>query len=136
MRCFLVILIVSIFATGCSKAKEEVIENQIMSYIANTHWQMVSFKRGPFDITADFKGYHFDFRDNKTVHAVKNNITEAVGVWDGNVGTQSIYAEFSNAAHPLPLLNATWVISDASPDYVVASARINGEVRTMRMHKL
>ncbi len=88
------------------------------------------------DVTADFAGYKFQFKSNKTVDAIKNNSIEKTGTWDGNAYSRRITSNFPNATNPLLLLNGTFVITDSGLTYVEANQTVAGEIRMLRLDKI
>lgn len=136
MKKILLIILVSISFTSCKKAIENVQEDALIQIMTNGQWSVSSYKKGMEDITADFSGYKFQFKSNRTVDAIKNNMVEKTGTWDGDSFNRSIFSNFANATNPLLLLNGTFIITDSGLTYVVANQTVNGEVRTLRLDKI
>ncbi len=129
------ILIVFAF-TGCKKTIQNAQEDALIQIMTNGQWSVTSYKKGVDDITADFFSYKFQFKSNRTVDAIKNNIFEKTGTWDGNAYNRSIFSNFENATNPLLLLNGTFIITDSGLTYVVANQTVNGEIRMLRLDKI
>lgn len=129
------ILLVFAF-TGCKKTIENAQEDALIQIMTNGQWSVTSYQKGSTDVTADFSGYKFQFKSNRTVDAIKNNAVEKTGTWEGNAYARSIFSNFSNAVNPLLLLNGTFIITDSGLTYVEANQTINGEVRTLRLDKI
>ena len=131
----LIILICFAF-TNCKKAIENVQEDALIQIMTNGQWSVTSFKKGIDDVTADFSGYKFQFKSNRTVDAIKNNIVEKTGTWDVNAYNRSSISNFANATYPLLLLNGTFIITDSGLTYLEANQTVNSEVRVLRLDKI
>ncbi|HMG68370.1 MAG TPA: hypothetical protein VK588_11820 [Chitinophagaceae bacterium] len=131
------ILVLSLFSllTGCKKSVETKAENAIVKAMTDGQWIITSFTSDTSDITSDFAGYKFQYFSNYTVDAIKNGSVEKSGVWEGDVSSMSISANFSGAGNPLLLINGTWIITDNSWTYVKATMQIGNEIRTLRLDK-
>jgi hypothetical protein len=136
MKKILLIILICFAFTNCKKAIENVQEDALIQIMTNGQWSVTSFKKGIDDVTADFSGYKFQFKSNRTVDAIKNNIVEKTGTWDGNAYNRSIIYNFANATNPLLLLNGTFIITDSGLSYVEANQTVNGEVRMLRLDKI
>jgi len=136
MKKILAIILISFAFTSCKKAIENIQEDALIQIMTNGQWSVTSYKKGMDDITADFSGYKFQFKSNRTVDAIKNNIVEKTGTWDGNAYNRSITSNFANATSPLLFLNGTFNITDSGLNYVEANQTVNGEVRTLRLDKI
>jgi hypothetical protein len=125
---------------GCN-TKDKIIEKQqenlLMAAITNGQWVVTSFHKGSTDVTADFSGYKFQFKDNYTVDAIKNGIVEKTGTWAaaGNAQAQTMTSNFANSTQPLILLNGTWNIITTTWTSVEASMMVNSEIYTIRLDK-
>lgn len=123
--------------TGCKKVKENIMEEAGLALLDGTEWRIVFFQNGSSDLTADFNAYHFRFNRDETVIAILNNTPEATGKWKGNVNNRTIFANFSaNTKQPLPLLNATWTITQSTLSTLSANTTVGTEQRQLRMEKL
>lgn len=131
------ILVLSLFSllAGCKKSVETKAENAIVKAMTDGQWIITSFTSDTSDITSNFAGYKFQYFSNYTVDAIKNGSVEKTGIWEGDVSSMSISANFSGAADPLLLINGTWIITDNSWTYVKASMHIGNEIRTLRLDK-
>jgi len=133
-----VITIVSFFLvlSGCKKSIDKLKENAVISAMTDGQWFIKSFIKNGTTITSDFDGYKFQFYSNNTVDAIKNNIVEKTGTWNGDAATMTIGADFPNVVIPLSLINGNWHVDNNSWTFVVASQKSGNEVKTMRLEKL
>ncbi len=136
MKNILAFILIVIAFTGCKKTIENAQEDALIQIMTNGQWTVTSYKKGSDDVTADFSGYKFQFKSNRTVDAIKNSAVEKTGTWEGNAYNRSIFSNFTNAANPLLLLNGTFMITDSGLAYVEANQTVNGEVRMLRLDKI
>ena len=95
----------------CKKVKEDIARRFIIDAMTSGLWIVQVFKDNNEDITANFRDYEFQFRDNGKVYAVKTATAEQVtGAWEGNVNNLTIFSNFPGAGEPLLRLNDTWKI--------------------------
>lgn len=124
---------------GCST--KEIIEKKqetlLMAAVTNGQWVVTSFHKGSADVTQDFSGYKFQFKDNYTVDAIKNGVVEKTGTWAaaGDAQAQTMTANFANSTNPLILLNGIWNIITTTWTSVEASMMVNSEIYTIRLDK-
>ncbi|MFN2440271.1 MAG: hypothetical protein ABR503_13795 [Chitinophagaceae bacterium] len=135
MKNILAFILFAFAFTSCKKTVENAQEDALIQIMTNGQWSVTSYHKGNDTVTADFSGYKFQFRSNKTVEAIKNNSIEKTGTWEGNALARSIFSNFANAAHPLLLLNGTFIITDSGLTYVEANQTVNGELRRLRLDK-
>jgi hypothetical protein len=121
--------------SSCKKTYENAVEEAVISAITTGSWKVSSYTRGDSNLTASFNEYSFIFQNNRTVDAIRNSTVESIGSWEENPQAQTIYAQFTNAAPTLQLLNGTWSITKNSWTYVEASLTVNGELRKLRLDK-
>ena len=122
---------------SCKKAKENIIEETAISFLDGTEWKVVTFTDGTTNLDAAFVPYRFRFNRDKTVNAIRNNNTEATGTWKGDILNRTMESKFAtSAAHPLPLLNTTWTITQSTMTTLSASATVGGTERRLSMEKL
>lgn len=131
-----IIAIFFLLLSGCKKSIEKLKENAVISAMTEGQWVIKSFVKNGTIITSDFDGYKFQFYSNNTVNALKNNIVEKTGTWNGDITTMTIAAEFPNVLLPLSQINGNWHIDDNSWTFVVASKNSGSETKTMRLEKL
>lgn len=136
MRKVSIIVIYFLLLSGCKKSIEKLKENAVISAMTEGQWVIKSFVKNGTIITSDFDGYKFQFYSNNTVDAIKNNIVEKTGTWNGDVTTMTIAANFPNVLLPLSQINGNWHIDDNSWTFVVASQNSGSETKTMRLEKL
>ena len=121
---------------GCKKTIEKKQDDAIIKAMTDGQWSVTSFVQNGTDITTSFSGYKFQYYSNKTVDAIKNGTVEKTGTWDGEASTMTTWANFTNAAAPLSLINGSWHIDNNSWTYVVATQTATSETKTMRLDKL
>lgn len=130
------LLILILMLTGCKKAIEQAQEDYVVKAMTTGQWMVKSYIKGGSDVTASFNSYSFQFYDNRTVEARKNNQPQMTGTWEGNASAKTIFANYTTTSEPLSLLNGTWMITNNSLTYVEASLIANGEQRSLRLEKL
>jgi hypothetical protein len=118
-----------------SCSKEEIQKNAVMQAMTTGVWRVTSFVDNGTDVTTDFTGYLFFFKENQTVDAYSNGSLEKTGTWSADATAKTITSNFSNAPANLTLFNGTWVINDSGWDFVKATLDIGGSVRTLRLQK-
>ncbi|MGZ5286008.1 MAG: hypothetical protein ACXWB9_02435 [Flavisolibacter sp.] len=131
----LFLLVVSLLGCDTDKVVEEQQTNLVIQAITTGYWKVQNFTKGSTDVTADFSTYKFKFNSNYTVDALKNGTIEKSGTWTADPDAQTITSNFTNAIHPLVLLNGTFDINSTTWTSVDASQNYNGEMRTMRLEK-
>lgn len=137
MRKIAGILLIPVFLiSSCKKAIENTAEDLVLKAMTDGQWGITSFTQNGTNITADFASYRFKYYSNKTVDAINNGTVEKTGTWDGNASTMTTSANFTNAAHPLILINGNWHIDRNSWTYVEASQSNGTDTKTMRLDKL
>lgn len=136
MRKVSTVIIFFLLLSGCKKSIDKLKENAVISAMTEGQWIIKSFVKNGTIITSDFDGYKFQFYSNNTVDAIKNNIVEKTGTWNGDVTTMTIAADFPNAVLPLSDINGNWHVDDNSWTFVVASQKSGSETKTMRLEKL
>jgi hypothetical protein len=125
-----------ILLTGCKKTIESIQEDLIVKAMTDGEWKVTSFTQNGTDITSSFSAYKFKYYSNKTVDAINNGSVEKTGTWDGDAGTMTTWASFTNATTPLELINGSWHIDNNSWTFVVATQTNSGGTKTMRLDKL
>ena len=131
----IIILSLIVFAS-CKKTVDNVKEDLVVKAMTDGEWTLTKFTMNGVDITTDFSGYKFKYYSDKTVDAIKNNILEKKGTWDGNSSSMTTWANFTGASYPLNLFNGSWHIDRNSWIYVEASQTIGTDTKTMRLDKL
>ena len=135
MKKLLPFVFIIFFFSGCKKLIEKKAEDAIINAMTSGQWVITSFSQNSTDITSSFTGYKFQYYSNKTVDAIKNNMVEKTGTWDGNASTLTISANFTNVTEPLLLLNGNWHIDNNSWTFVIASQNTGAETRSLRLDK-
>lgn len=135
MKFFLSAALALILVSGCKETVEQKQEDAVVKIITSGQWSVTKYVKGATDVTTDFAGYKFQFKDNKTVDAIKNGVTEKTGTWEGNAMARTIVSEFQNANQTLTLLNGTWYITDSGLTYVESNQTVAGEARLLRLDK-
>lgn len=136
MKRFILILGLLISLNACKDKIEHIQQDLVLQAMTDGYWAITSFTRNGTDITSDYAPYKFKYYSNKTVDAIKNNLVEKTGDWDGSATTQTTWANFPNAVYPLDLINGTWHINNNSWTFVVATQVVGSETRVMRLDKL
>jgi hypothetical protein len=136
MKIILSLAVLTLLFFGCKKTIREAQEDFVVNAMTNGQWMVKSYLKGSTDVTSSFSSYKFQFKENRTVDAIKDNITEKTGTWDANAADMSITANYSTQIEPLSLLNGTWVIVKNSLSYVEASMTIGNETRFLRLEKI
>jgi hypothetical protein len=135
MKKYIAFIFLTLSIGSCKKAIEKKQETTILKAMTEGQWVITNFTRNNATITPDFSPYQFKYYDNKTVDAINNGTVEKTGSWNGDINTLSIFANFSNAAYPLTLINGSWHIDNNSWTFVVASQNDGTETRTLRLEK-
>lgn len=136
MKQFAFSLLLLVLFTGCKKNVEKVAEDIVIRAMTNGQWKVTTYTINGSDFSGDFESYKFQFYENKTVDGIKNGVVEKSGTWNGDATNMSISSNFTNATHPLILLNGTWMITKNSFTYVEAKQTNGSESRTLRLDKL
>lgn len=136
MKNIIASLLLILLITGCKKTIESIQEDYVIKAMTDGQWRVTSFKRDTADVTAGFSPYKFQFRSDKTVEAISNNVIESKGTWNADATAKTIASSFGNgAAATLTLLNGTWRITKNSWTFVEATQTVSNEVRTLRLDK-
>lgn len=128
----LLIFIIIAFSAGCNK----VAEKANLSIITDGQWKITQFIRNNEDLTAAFDSYKFQFKNNKTIDAIKGSEVEKTGTWEPDFVNQSLQSYFQNAYFPLILLNGKWTVIAANSTLVEATLNIDGEKRIVKITKV
>lgn len=132
---FLICAVAVLCFAGCKKTVEKTQQDLLIKLITTGQWSVTSYVKGPNDITPDFSAYKFQFKEDRTVDAIKSNAVEKTGSWDGSMETKTIVSNFTNANTTLTLLNGNWYITDSGLTYVISTQTVNGELRKLRLDK-
>ena len=124
-----------LFSACSTKTVEEQQKDLLVQLIVNGQWAVTNYMKGTADVTAEFSGYKFQFKDDNTVDAIKNGSVEKTGSWVGNATSRTIQSQFTNATATLMLLNGTWYVTDSGLTYVESTQNVNGEARKLRLDK-
>ena len=136
MKKFTILLLVFFSLFSCKKTLEEKARDIVVNAMTSGKWSITRFTTDGTNITSDFTGYSFQFFENETVDAIKNNSVEANGSWKGDAANMSISANFINVSEPLSLINGTWSITNNSWTFVEAKQTSGAQVKTLRLDKL
>lgn len=123
-----------LFLAGCNK--EQLQRDAVVSAMTSGQWKVVRFLSAGTDVTSDFADFKFQFKENQTVDAIRNNAVDKTGSWNADATNRTITSAFTNGGHPLILLNGTWKITNNSWTFVEATLTINSETRQLRLEKL
>lgn len=133
---FILLLSTLLLSTGCKKAIEQIQEDLVIKAMTDGQWAVTNFIQNGTNITSDFSGYTFKYKDNpKKVDAIRNAVTELTGDWGGNSADLTTWANFSGAPTPLSLINGTWKITRNSWTYVEATQTVGSDTKFMRLDK-
>jgi hypothetical protein len=136
MNKILTALVTVVTLTSCKKTVEKLQENAVIKAMTDGQWIVTNFVKDSSVITSDFNGYKFQFYSNYTVDAIKNNVVEKTGTWQGDASAMTITANFTNVTVALSLLNGVWHIDNNSWTFVVASQNTVNEKKLLRLEKL
>jgi len=136
IRFFVCIVVTSLLLSGCKKKVENIQQDLLIDLIVSSPWEVSKYTKGPADITTDFSLYSFQFKQDFTVDALKDNLVEKTGTWNGDIATKTIQSNFPNPNPTLMQLNGTWLVTDSGLDYVESTQTINGESCFLRLEKM
>ena len=132
----LMLLVFSLSAVQCKKVKEDLGKKFIISAMTSGLWTVQTFTDENADITENFAGYEFQFKEDGKVYAIKTGTLEQVtGAWEGNVDDLTIFSNFPGAGEPLQRLNDTWKITNNTTKLVEASPFNSGRVAYLKLVK-
>ena len=131
----MLLLLPFLLCLGCEKAVEKAQEKVVVDAITSGYWKVALFQKGAADVTTNFSVYKFQFKENNTVDAVKNNAVERTGSWEGNAIAMTITSSFGNAPEPLFLLNGVWKITKNTLTRVESNQNVGGEKYTLHLVK-
>jgi hypothetical protein len=135
MKNFVLFLLPFLLCLSCKKAVEKAQEKAVVESITNGFWKVALFQKGAIDVTNGFAVYKFQFKENNTVDAFKNNTVERTGSWEGNAIAMTITSSFGNVPEPLFLLNGIWKITKNSLTRVEANQTVSGEQYLLHLVK-
>jgi len=136
MKRLYIVLFAVLALTGCKKAIEKIAEDMVIKAMTDGQWIITSFTQNGNDITTDFTGYKFKYYENRTVDAIKNDILERTGTWNGDVATMTTSANFTGAPNPIALINGSWKITNSTWTTVEANQTNGTEVKTLKLKKI
>jgi hypothetical protein len=137
MKTVFTFFLILITFSGCKKAIEKIQQDMVIKAMTDGYWAITNFTEDGTVITSSFMGYKFKYYDDpKTVDAIKNNVTEKTGTWDGNSSSMTTQANFPGATTPLSLINGTWKIDRSGWTYVEATQVSGGVTKKMRLDKM
>jgi hypothetical protein len=132
MKQFYLLIFSCFLFFSCKKAVENVAEDAIVKIMVTGQWRVTKYTKGATDVTTDFSLYSFQFKENRTVDAIKSSAVERTGNWEGNASDLSaptIYSNFTGASYPLTLLNGTFIVTKTGQTFVEAKMTV-GRRRT------
>ena len=121
-------------STGCKKLIEDKKRDVLMDVITDGRWIIKEYLEGSTDITSDFTGFEFLFKEDGTVDAI-HGTDKFTGTWSGDLNTSSITSDFGNAGEPLGKLTGQWVITSSDVDFVKAYMSGNGSNNKVHLIK-
>ena len=123
-------------AASCKKNPPAVPEDLLIKILTEGEWAVTDFKLNGNNITTDFAGRRFKYKDNpKIVEAKFNGNVTNTGTWDGSQSTMTASANFPGATHPVVLVNGTWNLVPVSSRIVEASQTVGSEIKTMKLYR-
>lgn len=117
--------------TACKKVIENEQKKAVMSFITNGRWVVTSYLVDTVEISDQFSGYRFQFKDDGSVTG-DNGTVSVNGTWVGEVSDYSITSQFPAGQEPFVKLNGHWIIKDSGTTFVKAD--LNTETATMHLH--
>lgn len=136
MRNLFLLVMAVVFMGSCKKTVERTQLDALMKLITDGRWKVTSYKQDGADITGQFAVYSFQFKENGTVDAIKEERVDKTGTWVGNTTNLTIQSSFGNVEAPLNLLNGTWSVTKTSITFVESRQQVNAEERFLRLDKL
>jgi hypothetical protein len=136
MKRLYIVLFAVLALTGCKKAIEKIAEDMVIKAMTDGQWIITSFTQNGNDITTDFTGYKFKYYENRTVDAIRNDILERTGTWNGDAVTMTTSANFTGAPNPIALINGSWKITNSTWTTVEANQTNGTEVKTLKLKKI
>lgn len=139
MKSFSTLILSLILLSSCKKTVENVAEDIIVKIMITGQWKVTKYIKGGTELTGDFSAYTFQFKENKTVEAIKNGAIEKTGTWEGNATDPSgptIYSNFTTPPYPLNLLNGTFQVIKTGQTFVEAKKTVSGEEHFIRLDKI
>jgi hypothetical protein len=135
-KAFVALSCLLILHGSCKKAIDKIKENMLVDAMVDGQWKVTSFVLDGTNITTQYQGYTFQYFESRDVNAIKNGTVEYSGTWDGDIATESTWANFPTATEPISHINGTWHIDNSSWTYVVASQTSGGITKVMRLDKI
>lgn len=139
MKYFSLLFCSLMIVTSCKKTIEKAAEDAVVKIMVTGQWKITKYTQGSADITGEFAAYSFQFKENKTVDAIKSGAIEKTGTWEGNatdLNAPTIYANFTNATYPLSLLNGTFLVTKTGQTFVEAKKTVAAEEHFIRLDKM
>ena len=131
----LIAVVIALSLISCKKVIENQQKKAVMSFITNGQWVVTSYLSDTVDVTLEFDGYKFKFKDDGTVTG-DNGSLSATGTWIGEVSDYSITSDFPYAGDPFQKLNGHWIIKDSGLTFVKAKMTVNGVVMQLHLTKV
>jgi hypothetical protein len=139
MKKTVLFLTLLVLLVGCKKAiqrtQEQIAEDLIVKAMTDGQWSVTAYNDGT-DLIQEFDGYRFQFKDDRTVDAIKNGAKESSGIWQGDGYKREITADYpASSSITLQRLDGIWKIVNNSWTWVKATQTINGKLTTMELRK-
>jgi hypothetical protein len=140
MKQLLILSFTLLMLAGCKKAikqtREQIAETLIVKAITDGRWTVTVYKDDVTDYIAEFNGYEFQFKTDRTVDAVKNTTVESTGTWNEDKVNIAIIADYpTTAASTLQRLDGNWKLKDSNWTWVKAEQTINGKLVKLELTK-
>lgn len=136
MRYLFLAVLGMVLLGSCKKTVEKTQLDALMKLITSGQWKVTTFNQGGNDVTSQFAAYRFQFKEEGTVDAIKEDRVDKTGTWAGNTTDLTITSSFGTVEAPLILLNGIWYVTKTSLTFVEANQQVNGETRLLRLDKL
>jgi hypothetical protein len=120
--------------SSCGKIIEDKQRNLLVAIMTSGQWHVESYKEGTLEVTDQFQGYNFQFKEDGSVTG-DNGTNIISGSWLEDVQNYSISSNFPSAADPVKKLNGTWKIKDSSLDYVAAEMKTTQGIMILHLRK-
>ena len=120
--------------SSCKKVVEDKKRNLLIQIMTDGTWRVTGFLEGTVDITSEFTGYNFQFKENGTVTSNHNSIIDQ-GAWVGDVNNYSISSNFPSAVNPLLKFNGVWKLIDSSNTTVKAEMNTSTGKKILNLAK-
>jgi len=127
-------LIFLVILFSCKKTIQKQEENAALNIMTDGTWKVSQYLQDSVDITSTLSQYNFQFYANGTVTGTNGSVS-ATGTWTTNIANHSITSAFPTGSGAVNELDAVWIITDSSPDYVIAYTTIDSVTDNLKLEK-